>query len=511
MKVFKLLLVSLLMFSLFGCSNSENKEESKVTYENAITIKLNGDSATIDGNVIEEFDYTWNVDPSVVHDEVKNAPAEYYTGEKPDTDDICYIDHELYYYPLLDESLFKLVNYDGENNDYIFATLPNLNKGKVPTDMMHSSEEASNNKVLHITKEGTYILSGNWNGQIKVDLGEDAFTDETKKVVIVLDNVDINCTVAPGIIFENIYECDNTWEEKESYPNEIDTTDAGVTVIIADGSTNNVSGYNVYRMLKTKYKDDESTDQIKTQKKMRKTDAAFYSYVSMNIESEPKNTGILNITSNFEGLDTELHLTINGGNITINSGDDGINVNEDNVSIASFFGGNITINAAQGAEGDGIDSNGYVVIDGATLNINNVKAPDNSVDSEDGVLFKSGTIYIDGEEYKTEETNLKEISSSTQGFGGGFNRGDFDPNNFNGEMPEGMTPPEGFDGQKPDDMTPPDGFNGEKPDDMPEGMEPPEGFNGEMPEGMTPPEGFNGEKPDGMPNNDTQSKKSWNT
>ena len=108
----------------------------------------------------------------------------------------------------------------------------------------------------------------------------------------------------------------------------------------------------------------------------------------MNIDGEEKGNGVLNIVSSFEGLDSELHLTINGGIININSEDDGINTNEDNVSIASFLGGTITINAANGAEGDGIDSNGYVVVDGANLYINNIRVPDNCIDSEDGILYK---------------------------------------------------------------------------------------------------------------------------
>lgn len=54
---------------------------------------------------------------------------------------------------------------------------------------------------------------------------------------------------------------------------EVDTSIAGVTVVIADGSENTVTGTNIYRMLKTKYKNEDSPDAIKIQKKMRKLDA----------------------------------------------------------------------------------------------------------------------------------------------------------------------------------------------------------------------------------------------
>ena len=174
-------------------------------------------------------------------------------------------------------------------------------------------------------------------------------------------------------------------------------------MIISDDTVNNVDGKNIYRMLKTKYKNDDSKDEIKVQKKMRKVDASFYSYVSMNINGEDKNNGILNITSSFEGLDTELHLTINGGIINIDSQDDGINVNEDNVSIVSFNGGTLNINAAKGAEGDGIDSNGYVVIAGSTLKINNIRMPDNAIDSEKE--YKVEVLEKTKQKYKSYDRN----------------------------------------------------------------------------------------------------------
>lgn len=419
-----ILIISVFLISLVGCVNTpdsddgEESEDSAEDYPGARVIQLSPDSATIDGEAIEEFDYTWHCDPSASHDEVDNAPAEYYTGTKPETDAAAYIDRELYYYPELPEDGFKLVNYDGEeewayyytdgeHDDYIFATLPKLGNG-VPTQMMHSEQEASENKVLHITEAGTYILKGEWMGQIRIDLGDkdETFTDENAKVTIVLSGAQINCSVAPGIVFYSAFECDWTWEDNEIHSETVCTDFAGVNVIIADGTDNSVTGTNVFRMLKTKYKDDASTDEIKVQKKMRKTDAAFYSYVSMNVAGEEENSGTLTVNSGFEGLDSELHLTLNGGNITINSQDDGMNVNEDGVSVLTVNGGNITVNAAQGAEGDGIDSNGFVVLNGGTLNINGIRVPDSAIDTDCGIFYNGGTVIIDGEEqsYTAGET-----------------------------------------------------------------------------------------------------------
>ena len=438
MKKTILIMLSLLVsFDLVGCDKETSNLEK---YNDAKLIQLNESQATIDNEEILEFDYTWHVDPRSVYEDVKDAPAEYYTGEKPSEDLSVYIDHELYYYPKLDTLKFNKVNYDGENewayyyqdgvnNDYIFSTLPCFeNDGGSLESMMFDESEAYKNKVLHIKQAGTYVLQGKWNGQINIDLGEDAFEDETQKVTIILNGIDVTCTVAPAIIFENAYECDNAWVEREEKISEIDTSNAGVNVIVCDDTINNVDGKNTYRMLKTKYKDDDSKDEIKVQKKIRKIDAPFYSCVSMNINGEEKGNGTLNVTSSFEGLDSELHLTFNGGVININSQDDGINVNEDNISIVTFNGGAVTLNAALGAEGDGVDSNGYVVINGSTLNINNVRMPDNAIDSEDGIKYISGDIYIDYNLQELAKGEYREIGNSFSGkeFNPMFNEGDFD-------------------------------------------------------------------------------------
>lgn len=426
-------------------------------YAEAHVIDLQVDKGTIDGEAIEEYDYTWHCDPGTVHDEVKNAPAEYYTGTKPETEAKVYVDHELYYYPLLDSNEFKKVNYDGEqewayyykdgeNNDYIFATLPVLGNA-LPTQMMHSEDEAAENKVLHITEAGTYVLRGSWKGQVKVDIsGEDIFTNPEGVVTIILDGADIECTVAPGLMFANVYECDNAWEEAERTDATVDTTGAGAVIVLADDSENYISGTNVFRMLKTKYSDENSTDEVKKQKKMRKTDGALYSYMTMNINGEEKGNGKLQVDAGFEGIDSELHLSVNGGDITVNSEDDGMNVNEDHVSVIAFRGGQVTINAALGAEGDGVDSNGFIAVDGGTILVNGIRVPDSALDSEDGIYYNGGSIIIDGEEQNYEKGSVFRETDR-----GGFGIPDMGNRDFEGkgqgfrEFAPGMEARDNFD------------------------------------------------------------------
>ena len=72
----------------------------------------------------------------------------------------------------------------------------------------HSQEEADSHTVVHITRPGDYILSGKLSkGQVAVDLGKDAEEDPEAVVTLVLDGIDITSTVAPAVIFYNVYEC----------------------------------------------------------------------------------------------------------------------------------------------------------------------------------------------------------------------------------------------------------------------------------------------------------------
>ena len=416
-------------------------------YPGAHILIMGDEGATLDGEALAEYDYVWNADPSEAHDEVKNSPAEYHTGTAPDTEAAAYIAHDIYYFPQLDEDSFKKVNYDGEQEwayyytaegyeDYIFATLPVfMNSADFPSEMMHSAEEAYENPVIHITQPGTYILEGSWQGQIWVELGDkdESFADESAKITLVLNGVSVECTVAPSLVIYSAYEADNAWEERTEYSGSVDISSAGANIVIADETVNDFTGANIYSMLKTKLKNEEDTSEIPVQKKARKIDGAFYSFVSMNIDGESSGSGVLNIRSTtFEGLDTELHLAVNGGNINIYAADDGINCNEDHVSSVMFNGGTTHIYAGLGAEGDGIDSNGFIVVNGGTLISVASPISDNGLDSEDGVEINGGTVValgsgMGGSSYTVYVDGELQYGSSIGGNGGfpGFGGGTF--------------------------------------------------------------------------------------
>ena len=273
----------------------------------------------------------------------------------------------------------------------------------------HSKEEAEAHTVVHITKPGTYVLSGKLSaGQIAVDLGEEAEDDPEAVVTLVLNNVDITCSVAPGVIFYNVYECSSSDEEEAT--KDVDTSAAGANVLLPDGTNNTVNGSYVARIYKSVELNEEGTEVVDS-KKLHKYDGAFYSKMSMNVNGGEENTGTLNIYAENEGLDTELHLTLNGGTINIVSGNDGINTNEDNVSVTTVNGGFLNIRVdGQTGEGDGIDSNGWLVINGGVVHAAACSTSmDAGIDSDKGIHINGGTVVATG-------NMLDHISESEQNY-----------------------------------------------------------------------------------------------
>ena len=406
----------------------------------------------------------------------------------------------------------------------------------------HEQAEADGHTVVHITQPGTYVLSGTLSaGQIAVDLGKEADEDPEAVVTLILNGVDITCTVAPGVIFYNVYECGEANEETAS--GEVDTSAAGANVILPDGSCNIVNGSYVARIYKPGTVElSEDGKAVEDAKKLHKYDAAFYSKMTMNVNGEAEDSGRLYIYAENEGLDSELHLTLNGGCVYIRSGNDGINTNEDYVSVTTVNGGLVDIVVTgETGEGDGIDSNGWLVINGGTVRASACsRSADAGIDSDMGIHINGGTVMAGGNmldrieagsqnyavfqfakrqsggtEYVLRNEAGKDVfswipendfsylvlsgdvltagnytlwSGETQmagvaemGMGG-----------FGGMMPGGgMRPPEGWedidlsklpqipvDGQRP-------GRGGQTDAERPEGMKLPEGFVGEEPFGKT--------------------------
>lgn len=313
-----------------SAAGSSPAEEVSAAYEGERSLVLSDDQVTLDGLAIAEED----------------------AGDVTVSHDIVYCE-------------------SGQGSDY----------GEGAEADEHDAEEAQANTVVTIRSAGTYRLSGTLSqGQIVIDLGDDAEDDPDAVVTLILDGVDVTCTVAPALIFYNVYECGSS--DVETAASEVDTSAAGANVIIADGSVNNFDGSHVARIY-----EPGTTD------KLHKYDGAFYSKMSMNVSGETAGDGVLNITGDNEGLDTELHLTINGGVINIEAANDGINTNEDNVSVTTINGGTLNIDAGLGSEGDGIDSNGWLVINGGSVFASACAAGgDSGIDASLEIVLNGGTV-----------------------------------------------------------------------------------------------------------------------
>ena len=223
-----------------------------------------------------------------------------------------------------------------------------------------SAIEPEGYTVVRINAPGTYRLSGKLSaGQIAVDLGEGAKDDPNALVTLVLDGLDISCEAAPAIIFYHVYE-----SGEPDGP-------AGANVVLAEGTQNYVNG--------------SHTEEY---------DGAFYSRMSMTIGGE----GRLEIRGDNEGLCSELHLTIDSGEICVWSGNDGINANADGESVITVNGGMVCVEVTgETGEGDGIDSNGSILIKGGIVEAFACgTSQDSGLDADMGIYLNGGTVIATG-------------------------------------------------------------------------------------------------------------------
>lgn len=231
------------------------------------------------------------------------------------------------------------------------------------------------NRVVTITDAGTYVFSGTaTDTQIAVA------AEETDEVRIVLNGVDITCQTAAAI---QVYSAADPRTEGEY----------NVTIELAEGSENVVNGSH------TK----------KTEEDNVKHDAAISSSVSLGFEG----SGDLTVNGDNEGIEAKYgHLTFNGGNVTINSHDDPVNASEDYYAVITINDGYIysSVTSDPQYEGDGMDSNGYIKINGGTaINLAHPYSMDSGIDSDCGSYINGGTVIGAGNMYDTIEDASEQL------------------------------------------------------------------------------------------------------
>lgn len=210
---------------------------------------------------------------------------------------------------------------------------------------------AADGQQVTISEGGTYILKGNLpNGQVLIDC-----TDE---VTLCLSGVSITNTQGPAILIKQA---------------------ADARIELANGSENTLA---------------DGAD--------AEYDAALYSRVSLTLDG----TGQLSVTgNNQEGIASDENITINGGTYLITAADDGINASHDGASVININDGYLTICA----EGDGIDSNGSLVISGGTIvTMSALTDMSGGIDTDGDFILNGGTLLATG------AVNTQPSSQSTQ-------------------------------------------------------------------------------------------------
>lgn len=231
------------------------------------------------------------------------------------------------------------------------------------------------NRVVTITAAGSYRISGKASDlQIAVKAGSE------DHVRLILDGADITCRTASAIICESAYD--------SRIPGEY-----GMTIELADDSENFITGSHSPAM---------EEDGIEY-------DGAIGSQVSLGFEG----SGSLTVDADNEGVEVAFgHLTINGGVFSISACDDPLNVSEDGVGTLTVNDGYLysAVKPIDGGEGDGIDSNGYIVFNGGTvINLAHPTSGDSGIDSDMGSSINGGTIVGAGNMYDPIDENSSQL------------------------------------------------------------------------------------------------------
>lgn len=251
----------------------------------------------------------------------------------------------------------------------------------------YSSENGVN--TVTITKEGTYILSGELNGQIVVD------TDKTAKVQIVLNGVTISSESTAAIYVKQADKVfltlakgsENTLTENGEFASDDTSTVDGVIFSKDDLTINGTGGLKI-------------------------STASGHGVVSK--DDLVIASGTIDITSSGHGLQGKDSVRIADGTITISSSNDGIHSeNKDDSSLGLVYikDGTIKITAAD----DGIHSGNNVTIDGGTITVS---------ESSEGIEGQSIDINGGKIDVTSSDDGLNAASSSSssdntnQGFGG---------------------------------------------------------------------------------------------
>lgn len=300
------------------------------------------------------------------------------------------------------------------------------NENPITIDLNHPQNGTGytvNERQILITQAGTYVLSGEYEGQIRVNLS----TDEN--VRLVLNNVNLTNQEDAVLYIERAKNCiltladksNNTLSDGNSY---MSTTEATATIyskddlkINGEGSLSIDANYNNAIQSKddlfilggnieieAKDKGLVGKDSIQIAAGMLSIQSGKDSMQATNSEDATKgyiliNGGTLNLISSEDGIQAETQCLINGGEITITTGSGSETVamhnSDEELSIKgikagtdlSISAGKITINS----EDDALHSNGTLTVNGGVILLS---TNDDGIHADQQLTIADGEINI---------------------------------------------------------------------------------------------------------------------
>ncbi len=277
------------------------------------------------------------------------------------------------------------ISEDTSNGIYLSSKTDN---GGISSEAKEANIEIAN--IINITEAGTYEFSGTLkDGQIAINAN--SINGEVK---IILNNANITCKNAPAIMV---------------YSKSIENENCKVIISTAKNTTNTVTGGKLKVSVEgwsdqseLKYYVDKGYNEEREYYERYKYDGAISSDTSLTFEGE----GTLNVVSTKkEGIEVKMNVTFNSGIVHIESLDDCVNACTDKKSVITINGGTVIANVSNDAEeGDAIDSNGYLYVNGGAVYAFAHPGADNGLDSNLGTYINGGTVFSTGSMYEAFQT-----------------------------------------------------------------------------------------------------------
>ena len=279
-----------------------------------------------------------------------------------------------------------------DSTSYIYWS-QNMDNGGTSDEALAANLKVDD--VINIKAPGVYRFTGTLtSGQIAVD------TNVIKGTVeIILAGASITCADGPAIVAYNVNtktaeNCNviiKTEKDTESY-----VYGARVKTSVIGWSDQDKIVYNI----------EKGTNDEGQYFEQYKYDGAISSDITLTFEGE----GTLRFESGREGIEVKGDVIINSGNYVFNTDEDGINACLDGESVIEINGGNILVaTKKEGPQGDGIDSNGYLRINGGNVySFANPTTGDSGIDSDLGIFINGGNVVATGNMYDMIEMDSKQ-------------------------------------------------------------------------------------------------------